>query len=452
MADLKNFKAKLFEKAKGAGFEEYELYCQNGATMSVQIFNGEVSQFTNASSVGVSFRGKHGGKMGYASSEFVDDSVIDFLVDNAKQNAGIIESEDFEELYAGDAKYPEVDCYSANVAAASVDAKVEKALKIEKSALDADERVKLVPYCALANGEQQVLIANSKGLDVSRNKNYMYSYAYAQAAEGESVKMGGETEIYSNFDGFDPEKLGKAAAKKALEKLGGKPVPSGKYKVVLDTDTAGNFLAVFFNAFSAEHAQKGFSLLKGKLGEKIASPAVTIVDDPLIPLALGSTPFDSEGVAAYKKTVIDGGTFKTFLHNTKTARKDGVAPTGNGFKDDFNSPVNIGATNFYVAPGEKSAEQLYEQVGDGVLITDLAGLHSGANPVSGEFSLQAEGFVIEGGKKGRPVELITVSGNFFTLLGEIEAVADDLKFGSPSRHGNIASPSLFIRGLDIAGS
>ena len=151
--------------------------------------------------------------------------------------------------------------------------------------------------------------------------------------------------------------------------------------------------------------------------------------------------------------MVDGGVFKTFLHNTKTARKDGVTPTGNGFKANFDSAVNIAGTNFFVKPAEgKPLCALMEELGEGLMITDFAGLHSGANAVSGEFSLQAQGFVIKNGKKDRPVELITVSGNFFDVLNNITAVGSDLKFGGPDRAGTIGSPSLLIRDLDIAGS
>ena len=193
-------------------------------------------------------------------------------------------------------------------------------------------------------------------------------------------------------------------------------------------------------------------MLSGKLDSKIASEVVTIVDDPLIPWEFGSAPFDSEGVASYKKIVVEDGVFKTFLHNTKTARKDSVAPTGNGFKTNFDSAVSIAGTNFFVKPADKSLEALMAELGNGLMITDFAGLHSGVNPVSGEFSLQAEGFAIKDGKKDRPVEQITVSGSFFDMLNSITAVGSDLKFGTPGPAGNIGSPSLLIRDLDIAGS
>jgi len=452
MADLKNFKEKLFTAASAAGLEEYELYCQNGVTFRTMVFNGEVADFTNAATVGVSFRGKFGGKIGYAYSEKADDSVIGFLVSQAKENASLIEGDEVEEIYAGDEQYPEIITYYPELAAVPSEDKIATALAVEASCKAADPRVMAVPYCMVGSGEREVVIANSKGLDVSTKSNAFYSYASAQVGEDGMVKTGGDIFIGSNFAKFNPKELGEKVAKTALAKLGAKSIESGKYPIIFENACATDLLGVYVSGFSAETAQKGFSLLKGKLGEVIASPAVSITDDPLLPGAVASTPFDSEGVASYKKAVIDKGVFKTFLHNTKTAAKDGVKPTGNGFKADFKAAVNISPTNFFIEPSDISVDDLNTKMGKGLLITDLDGLHAGTNAISGDFSLSATGFLVEGGKITRPVDQITISGNFFEMLKNIEAVGSDLEFFNASPPSNVASPSFLVKSLDVAGS
>jgi PmbA protein len=208
----------------------------------------------------------------------------------------------------------------------------------------------------------------------------------------------------------------------------------------------GDLLATFAGIFSAEKVQKGFSLLKGRLGSKIAADVVTIRDDPLLAELPGSAVFDGEGVAAKNKAVVENGALKTYLHNRKTAKKDGVEPTGNGFKPSFKAAVDIAPSNFYIVAGNKSRDELIAEMGDGLIITGLEGLHSGANSVSGDFSLSAEGFLARGGKTARAVEQITIAGNFFGLLKDIIAVASDLEF-----KGKISSPSVLIREISVAG-
>ena len=208
-----------------------------------------------------------------------------------------------------------------------------------------------------------------------------------------------------------------------------------------------SILSTFAGVFSGDAVQKGLSLLKGKEGEIIASKQVTLLDDPHLENGLASVPFDDEGVATKKKDIIHEGKLMTLLHNLKTANKGNTKSTGNGFKNSYASPVGVSPTNLYIQKGEKSFEELLKDVGEGLLITEFAGLHSGANSITGDFSLAAKGFYIKDGKKDYPVEQITVAGNFFDLLKNIEEVGSDLKFPMSS----IGSPSVKITELSIAG-
>jgi PmbA protein len=219
--------------------------------------------------------------------------------------------------------------------------------------------------------------------------------------------------------------------------------------VVFSADAMTSLLSTFIGVFSAEAVQKGFSLLKGKLGEAIAAPCISIRDDPLLDYKPGSAAFDDEGTAACNKAIVEKGVLKTFLHNRKTARKDGVASTGNGFKAGLKASVGISPTNCYIEPSDTGLDSLLaglEPSKTGLLIDDLEGLHAGANAVSGDFSLSASGFLIEGGRKGRAVEQIVVAGNFFSLLKDILAVGSDISF-----KGSISSPSVLVKSLSVSG-
>jgi PmbA protein len=441
------FKNKLFEAARNRGFTDYEIYYSGGASFSIKVFDGEIREYKNSLSAGLSFRGTYKGKMGYAFTERVDDEVIPFLIENAAQNAEIIEDPDVEDLYAGSPSYPEVKTWDESLGRFMPEEKISRALKMEKAALEYDRRVEAMDYCMLGTGEQKRYIANSLGLNVSADENSAYAYAWPRVrGDDGQVKTNGESWVGKEFNRFDPDALGKKAAEKALAILGAKSVPTGAYKIIFDGNAMEGLLSVFSKLFSAENVQKGFSLLKNKIGKTIAADAVSLRDDPLLDGLPGSASFDDEGVAAKNKAVIEKGVLKTYLHNRKTAKKDGVEPTGNGFKASFKTPVGIVPANFYIAPGDKSQNDLLTLMDRGLLICGLEGLHSGADSVSGNFSVSAEGFLIENGKALHPVEQITVAGNFLTLLKDITAVGNDLEFKGP-----ISSPSVLVRELSVAG-
>lgn len=253
--------------------------------------------------------------------------------------------------------------------------------------------------------------------------------------------------VAKSLDEVDAKKIAKMGVDEALSKIGATSVKSGNYKVIINNEAMVSLLSTFAGIFSADAVQKGLSLLKGKEGEVIAANNVNLVDDPHLVDGLASVAFDDEGVATNKTYLIKEGTLESLLHNLKTANKAGVKSTGNGFKNSYASPISVSPTNFYIEPGSKNIEELINLVGNGLMITDFAGLHSGANSITGDFSLAAKGFYIENGIKVHPVEQITVAGNFFNLLKDIEEIGSDLKFPMSS----VGSPSIVIRELSVAG-
>jgi PmbA protein len=209
-------------------------------------------------------------------------------------------------------------------------------------------------------------------------------------------------------------------------------------------------LATFYGVLSADAAQKGLSLLKGRENSEIAMQSVTVLDDPHLPRGLASTPFDAEGVATSRRAIVERGVLTTLLHNLKTAKKQGVQTTGNASKGSYASPVGVAPTNLYIEPSTVTFDDMLGKLGEGVLITDLTGLHSGTNPISGEFSLGAKGYMVENGAITKPVNQITVAGNFFEALKRVEAVGSDLLFGFPGP-SYCGSPALLVSELSVGG-
>jgi len=307
-----------------------------------------------------------------------------------------------------------------------------------------------VNYCVLSRGAGEVWIANSKGLSARYKDNYAMGYVQPKMVDGEDVKTGFAYHAGSEWSAFDAPALAREAVAEAVSKLGAAQVESGAYDVLIGRDAMMDLLDAFAGVFSAESVQKGFSLLAGKLGQTVASEAVTIRDDALLPGTMGSAPFDSEGVSGKNKAVIENGVLQTFLHNRKTAVKDGVASTGNGFKASFRASVGIQPTNFYIVPTKATQADMLAKLGTGLYITELAGLHAGTNEISGDFSLSASGFVVENGILAAPVEQITIAGSFFKLLADIEAVGGDFRWGMPGG-GCFGSPNVLVRGMRVSG-
>lgn len=441
------FKKELFEEAKKNGFEDCEIYYSNTESLSINIYEGEVEKYKLNNSFGLSFRGMLNGKMGYSYTEILDEAAIKTLINNAKGGALSIENDDMQFIYAGDENYVPIDCYHKELDNVKPDELINLAIEMESQCKKQCDKVVNFSSCGIGYGKSEYGIVNTKGLNLESKRNHLTAYVIPIVEENGEKYDGMGYVVANEIREVKPAELAKMGLDEALSRVGGKSIESGKYKVIINNEAMVSLLGTFDSIFDSGQAQKGLSLLKDKEGEIIASDVVTLVDDPHLKDGLGSSSFDDEGVATYKKDIISNGKLNTLLYNLKTANKAGVKSTGNGFKSSYASPVSISETNFYIVPGDKSFEDLCKEVGNGVIITEFAGLHSGASAVTGDFSLAAKGFMIEDGKKTFPVEQITVAGNFFTLLKDIEAVGSDLKFPMSS----IGSPSLIVKELSVAG-
>ena len=444
---IDQFIQALLGEAKRAGIEAAEIYLASGDSFRAMCVQGQIANYTVNATRGLSLRGLYQGKMGYASTEAFDEAAVSQLVQAVKESAELTEDEDIQEIYQGDETYPAVDNYQPALDAVEESRKLNLLLDIEKKAKALDERIFQLNYNMVSTGSGETRIVNSYGLNLRHRDNMAVCFVSATAKEGERVSTGAAFKVTRNFEELDADALAKEAVDEAVFMLKAAPVPSGTYRAVIDAKCMPDLLGAFSGVFSAESVQKGLSLLAGKEGEIIASEAVTLMDDPLLPGGMASQPFDAEGVATFTKAVIEKGRLTTLLHNLKTARKAGVKTTGNASKGGYAGAVNVSPSNFFLAPGEKSKEELLKDMGDGLVITEVSGLHAGANAISGDFSLIAQGYTVKHGKKDAPVEQITVAGNFYQLLKNIRAVGSDLTFPGSS----IGSPSVDAGEIAVAG-
>lgn len=447
---MREFIDRLFARAAEKGLTECEVYYESGSSFSASVFQGEIVDYSVSDALGLGFRALVNGKMGYASTQALDDEAIEMLTDAAKTNAELIGNDDVQFMYGGGADYPALDIYSPAVDAVTAADKLTLARDMEKKTLAQDPRIAQVENCGVFSESHAVTIANTKGLDASYEANIMGGYVAPIAKENEEVSSAFKLFLTADPANYDVDKMIGEAVSEATDGLDWEKPTSGAYPVVLRWDAMTSLLWKYAGVFSADSAQKGMSLLKGREGEKIAADCVTIVDDPHMKKGAGSRPFDGEGVPTYKKEIVKSGVLTTLMHNMRTAHKQGVKTTANASRASYAAPVGVAPSNFYIAPGADDLDGLLKHMGEGLLITNLEGLHSGANEISGDFSLSARGYFVKNGVRAGAIRQITVAGNFYALLKDIVRVGKDLTFGS-AYNSDYASPSVFIKALSVAG-
>ena len=446
--NFETFKQEVISAARALGITDYELYYQASEGTDVSVFQHEVSEFSASTDGGVCFRCIVGGKMGYASTERLDAEQAKDLVRRASENAATLESEEQVFLGEGGQSYRQLEL--KHCAFPGTEELIRTALDGQEKLYAADPST--VDGCSTECLAESVKIAicNSKGLDLSYENSLSGLVMAGVVSDGTEMADNYEIKL-GQLDQLDLEALAKKTAKGAVEKLGGDVAPTGVYPVVFSPDAMASLLATFCGIFSAEVAQKGLSRLADQEGKTIASSVVTLVDDPFHPESPMPISFDAEGSPTDKKNVIENGVLSTLLYNLKTAAVAGKKTTGNASKGGYNAPVTVRPFTMYLAPGELSEEQLLQEAGNGVFINSLGGLHAGANPISGDFSLQSAGFMIEGGKKTTHVKSFTVAGNFYDLLQNITALSDKVELPSATGMTAFGAPCVLVKNLSVAG-
>ena len=373
--ELKEFINKLFEEARINGFEEYEIYYVDRESLSINIYNEEVEKYSLNTSYGLSFRGKINGKIGYSYTEILDEDAIKMLVKNSKESALSIENDDIQFIYKGDKEYKKINTYHSALENIQADKLIELALAMEKESKALDNRVSSFGGCGIGYSKSKYGIINSNGLNLENKSNALTAYVVPIIKEGENMHDGMGYVVAKSVEDVNPKKIAEDGINEAISRIGGRSIESGKYKTIINNEAMVSLLSTFEGVFSGDAAQKGLSLLKDKEGQIIANSKVTLVDNPHLEDGLASVGFDDEGVATIKKDIIKDGKLITLLHNLKTAHKGNTKSTGNGFKSSYASPVGVSSTNFYIEKGEKTFEELMNEVGEGLLITEFAGLH-----------------------------------------------------------------------------
>lgn len=446
--DFQAFKACVAARAEALGIADYELYYQNTQSTSVSAYLHERNEFTSSTEGGVCFRCIVGGRMGYASTQALTEEAAASIVEHAADNAAVLETEEQEFLNPGGLTYAPFTpvCHPIPTS----EELTEKVLAVQEEVYGADSAVIDGSSTEGFAEAMQIDIVNSRGLDLHYRGSVTGLFTAAVVSDGKEMADSYQFRqgVLSELDTGD---MTKKAAASAVAKLGGDVAPTGVYPVVFSPDAMASILSTFQNLFSSEYAQKGLSRFAGQEGVQVASPAVTLMDDPFHSSSAMPIGFDAEGSPTACKAVIENGVLKTLLYNLRTAAVAGVKTTGNASKAGYAAPVEVRPFTMYIAPGTMTEEELLQKAGNGVYINFLGGLHAGANPITGDFSLQSAGFLIENGKKTTPVKSFTVAGNFYDLLKQITDVASNVEIPMPTGMTAFGAPSVLAANLSVAG-
>jgi len=446
--DYQSFKNAVIAQCEAMGIAEYELYYQSGSDTTIGVFGHEINEFSSSEGGGICLRCIVEGKMGYASTQALNESEAKALVERAADNAVCLETEEAVFLCEGGKTYQPLEDTGYDLP--TTEELIQTALATQEKIYAADPMVIDGCQTQVISESSEVAIYNSKGLDLHYENKVSGLVVAAVVSNGQEMSDSYEIKLGKLSD-LDTDAIAKKAVLDAKRKLGGQPPKSGAMPVIFSTEAMASLLGVFSSIFSSESAQKGLSRLAGLEGQVVAAPCVTLVDDPFHPESPARMNFDGEGCPTYRKNVIDGGTLTTLLYNMKTAAVAGRETTGNASKAGYDASVGIRPFTMYLANGELSEEELLREAGNGVYITDLGGLHAGANPISGDFSLQSSGFLIEEGKKTEYIKSFTVAGNFYDVLKNITHLADNCHLPRAMGSTAFGAPSVLVQGLSVAG-
>ena len=446
--DYQSFKNAVIAQAEALGIAEYELYYQNGSDTSVGAFMHEINEFSSSQGGGVCFRCIVDGEMGYASTQALSEAEAANIVKQAAENATVLEADEQVFLCEGGKEYEPLELTPYELP--STEALIAKVLDTQEQLYAADAAV--IDGCQTQgiSERSEIAIYNSKGLDLHYENSVSGLVAVAVVSNGTEMADSYEIKL-GELSKLNSEEIAAKAVADAKRKLGGEPPATGVYPVVFNPEAMCSLLGVFSSVFSSENAQKGLSRLGTMEGEVIAAECVTLVDDPFHKENPMPINFDGEGCPTHKKNVIECGKLNTLLYNMKTAAVAGKETTGNAAKGGYDAPVMVRPFTMYLEAGNLSEDELLAKAGNGVMITSLGGLHAGANPISGDFSLQSSGFTIVDGKKGEYIKSFTVAGNFYDLLKNVTALSDKVVLPNAMGMTTFGSPYVLVETLSIAG-
>jgi PmbA protein len=434
--------------AQAAAGEQVEAYVSRGGETEVRVYEGDVEHFVSAQSEGIGVRVIRDGRTGFAYAGTLDPAAVDEVLAEARDNVTFGTVDEWAGLAEPDGveRTPQ-PLWNDTLAGFPTERKIELTKELECLTLAQDSRLR-VDDANYADAWGEVAVATTTGIREAGRENGCYVSVSTLADDGGETQSGFGFSVGREPGAFDLERAAREGAERATRLLGAIKPASKRLTIVLDPFVTAQFLGVIGATLNGESVVKGRSLFRDRLGEQVAAPGVTLVDDPTEPRAYTATDVDGEGLAARRNVLVADGVLERFVHASYSARRAGTASTGNAIRAGFAGTPGVGCLALQLQPGHRSQPELIESIDDGLLVQSVSGLHSGVNPVSGDFSTGASGMLITGGALGAPVREMTIASTLQRMLLDIVEIGNDVDW-LPMRATGV---SLVIRDVMMSGA
>jgi PmbA protein len=451
MSELLEQAQRILERAQGA--EELEVYLARGKETEIRIYDGAVESLTAAASAGIGVRvlrpGTDGAQVGFAWAGSLDEAAIDRTVSEARENATFSSPDPMVALAEPDGIAPAAIALSSDeLARTSTEQKIALAIELERMARHGDPRIRQVDNADYGDSSTETAIASTRGIAGATSRSSAYLSVAAIAGSGEETQTGSGISVARGPDGLDPSAAAAQAIERSVRMLGAGKIPSARLTAVFDPRVTSTLLSVIGAALSGEAVVKGRSFFAGRVGEEVAASTVNLVDDPTMAQAFTAAAIDGEGLACRRNQLIDAGRLEGFVYDTVSARRAGVSPTGSAVRGGYAGTPSAGCRALLLEPGSFSPAEVLTQVGDGIYVQSVTGVHSGVSPVSGDFSVGVEGLVIRGGELAEPVREVTIASTLQAMLLAVCAIGSDLTW----LPGVATGMTLAISEMQLSGS
>ncbi len=439
----------VLEKLLRGRVENYEIFFSSESGFGVEAKDGKVDALKVRSGSGVGLRTISKGRLGFGFSSVLTGEALKDIVDKTiKGSAEASEDKylEFPDAVTPSVRYEDLRVFDDSFGEVPEEKKIDCALKIEEGAKAFDPRVKRVRKASCQESMISTRIVNSNGIDLTHSATFFSGSVTAVAEDEFESQMGWDMDTSHKRSSIDPDKIGKGAAKNAVRMLGARKITNIKCPAVIENTIVCELLEALASSLLGDNVQKGKSMLIGKVGKKIASSSLNIWDNGVLPGGWATSLFDGEGSPRNKTPLLLEGVCQGYLYDTYWARRAGAKSTGNASRGNYKGVPGIGISNLYIEKGEKTFAELLKEVGNGLFITEVLGVHT-INTVSGDFSLGAAGFRVEGGEAAYPIRGMAISGNLLRFFEKVGYCGTDIRF-----IGSIGAPSLLVQEIEASGS